>query len=477
MRPVNNQLAETSGSTTQPFLEYKQGRAMMSTPVPATVQSIDPDTFKYWAFISYSHRDRKWGDWLHRALETYRVPKRIAGQLTRDGPRPRRLFPIFRDREELRVSADLGNEINQALIQSRYLIIVCSPNSAKSNWVNEEIKFFKKQGREDRVLALIVAGEPNASAGKPGFAAEDECFPEALRYRMGPDGALLPVRAEPIAGDARENKDGKTNSKLKLLAGLLDVNFDALRQREHERRRRSMLQVTGAALLISVAMSLVAVYTVFQEREAKKQTKAAEKARDQADGLINFMLFDLRDKLEPIGRLDVLDDVATKAKEYLDRLPKELVTEPRLRQQGVMLGNLGDVLVAQGKLTEALDAYQQDLSIAKRLTERDEMDAGRQKDLSVSYAKVGDVLLAQDKLAEALDAYQQGLSIAKRIAGRDKTDTGWQKDLVRGYGRVGDVLEDQGKLTEALDAYEQGLSIAKRVAEQDETNADWQRGL
>ena len=107
------------------------------------------------------------------------------------------------------------------------------------------------------------------------------------------------------------------------------------------------------------------------------------------------MLYDLRDKLQPIGRLDVLGDVAKKAKEYLDRLPKELVTPSRLDQQAAMLGNLGEVLVAQGKLQEALDAYQQDLAIAKRLAEQDQSNEGWQRDLGVSYEKVGDVLEAQ----------------------------------------------------------------------------------
>jgi eukaryotic-like serine/threonine-protein kinase len=449
----------------------------MRTPVPTTVQSIDPETFTYWAFISYSHRDRKWGDWLHRALETYRVPKRFVGKVTRDGVLPRRLFPIFRDREELRVSSDLGNEINQALIESRYLIIVCSPNSAKSVWVDEEIKFFKKLGREDRVLALIVAGEPNASDGKPGFTTEDECFPEALRYQVGSDGRVLSVRTEPVAGDVRQGKDGKTNAKLKLLAGLLDVNFDALRQREQERRRRSLLQVTGAALLISVAMSLVAVYAVLQAREAKKQTKAAEYARDQADGLINFMLYDLRDRLQPIGRLDVLDDVAKKAKEYLDRLPKELVTASRLEQQAVLRNNLGDVLVLQGKLAEALGVYQQGLALAKRLAEQDKTNSGWQRDLLRSYWRVGDVLQTQGKLPEALNVYQQVMAIAKSLAEQDKTNTEWQRDLSLSYNGVGSVLQTQGKLPEALDAYQQGLALAKRLAEQDKSNSGWQRDL
>jgi hypothetical protein len=95
---------------------------------------------KYWAFLSYSHTDKKWGDWLHKALETYRVPRRLVGKDSRDGKIPEQLFPIFRDREELPVSADLGANINEALERSRYLIVICSPRSAQSRWVGEEIK-------------------------------------------------------------------------------------------------------------------------------------------------------------------------------------------------------------------------------------------------------------------------------------------------------------------------------------------------
>src|SRR5438874_2405779 len=110
---------------------------------------------KYWAFLSYSHTDKKWGDWLHKALETYRVPRRLVGKESRDGKVPERVYPIFRDREELPVSADLGSNINEALGESRYLIVICSPRSAQSRWLGEEIKTFKKLGREDRILALI----------------------------------------------------------------------------------------------------------------------------------------------------------------------------------------------------------------------------------------------------------------------------------------------------------------------------------
>ncbi|PYJ23148.1 MAG: hypothetical protein DME92_01710 [Verrucomicrobia bacterium] len=156
------------------------------------------ERFKYWAFISYSHADTHWGDWLHKKLENYRVPHSLAGKPSRDGKVPRRLFPIFRDREELPVSADLGANLKNSLERSRYLVVICSPQAAQSHWVNEEIRHYKSHYGEDRLLCLIVSGEPNAITNP-----DLECFPPAVRYRVLPSGELTTERTEPIAADAR----------------------------------------------------------------------------------------------------------------------------------------------------------------------------------------------------------------------------------------------------------------------------------
>jgi antiphage defense system Thoeris ThsB-like protein len=140
--------------------------------------------------------------------------------------------------------------IKKALRESRYLIVICSPHAAQSRWVGEEIKTYKQLDRDDRILALIVDGEPNASDGKTGFKIEDECFHEAMRYRIAGDGTLSPQRTESIAADAREGKDGKNNAKLKLLAGLLGISYDDLRRRDHERRLRRA-RAAGAGALYS----------------------------------------------------------------------------------------------------------------------------------------------------------------------------------------------------------------------------------
>jgi TIR domain-containing protein/WD40 domain-containing protein len=229
--------------------------------------------FKYWAFLSYSHRDKQWGDWLHKALETYRLPRRLIGKESRDGKVPQRVHPIFRDRDELPASADLGSSINEALGKSRNLIVICSPHAARSRWVGEEIKTYKKLGRDDRILALIVDGEPNASDGKPGFKIEDECFPEAMRYGVARDGTLLPQRTEPIAADVREGKDGKNNAKLKLLAGLLGISYDDIRQRDHERRLRRARAVGAVALYLVLIFAVLLVALFFARQEALNANK------------------------------------------------------------------------------------------------------------------------------------------------------------------------------------------------------------
>jgi hypothetical protein len=168
------------------------------------------ETFKYRAFISYSHADRTWGDWLHRALESYRIPERLRGTAGRDGAIPSKLFPIFRDREELSSAPELSEQIRHALQQSAYLIIICSPRSAKSRWFNEEILEFKRLGREHRILAVIAEGEPNA-ADNPGVDPALECFPRALKFKLDRDGKLGGQRTEPIAADLRPQGDGREN--------------------------------------------------------------------------------------------------------------------------------------------------------------------------------------------------------------------------------------------------------------------------
>lgn len=238
------------------------------------------EEYKYWAFISYSHADQNWADWLHKSLETYGVPKVLVGRTSKVGVVPKRAYPIFRDRDELPSSADLGEKLTQALMQSRFLIVVCSPRAVASRWVNEEIKSFKSIGREDRVLCLIVDGEPYASE-HPELGLE-ECFPEPVRYKVDANKRITEERTEPIAADARRGKDGRENAKLKLLAGMFGVNFSDLKQRDAERRHRRMQLAMVVVMLVMCGFLVLAGQAILAKREAEGARASAERQREEA---------------------------------------------------------------------------------------------------------------------------------------------------------------------------------------------------
>lgn len=236
---------------------------------------------RYWAFISYSHQDRKIGEWLHRSLEAYRVPGYLVGRTTPHGNIPKRIVPVFRDREELPTDSNLSTTIEDALRDSRMLIVVCSPRSAQSHWVNEEILSFKRQGRSDAILSLIVDGEPNAS-DKRGQVAE-ECFPEALRYDVGSDGQLTKKRAEPIAADIRPRRDSRGDAKLKLIAGVLGIGFDELKRRDLRRRHRVLAAVASVSLIIALVVIGLMIAAISARFQAAKQRELAVAAQGEAE--------------------------------------------------------------------------------------------------------------------------------------------------------------------------------------------------
>jgi tetratricopeptide (TPR) repeat protein len=224
---------------------------------------------KYWAFISYSHSDTKETAWLHKALENYKVPGYLIGTETRTGVVPRRIFPVFRDRDELPTSSDLGGNLHAALRNSRYLVVVCSPRSAKSIWVDAEVNYFKKHHGGNNVLCLVVDGVP-------GGDEDSECFCPSLRVKIGPEGGLTDEPVEPIAADMREGKDGRRRAFLKIAAGILGVDFDTLYQRDKKRRRNRLIALSSAAL---VGLAMLAVFYTRLEKVAKSQSDMASQVQ------------------------------------------------------------------------------------------------------------------------------------------------------------------------------------------------------
>ena len=406
------------------------------------------DSPNYRAFLSYSHRDAKWADWLHRSLESYRPPRHLVGVITERGPVPRRLTPVFRDREELASATDLGTAISEALRRSACQIVICSPRSAQSRWVNEEILAFKRLGREDRVFCLIVDGEPNASDDPA--QEHDECFPPALRHRLAADGSLSTLRAEPIAADARPGKDGRGNAKLKLIAGILGVGFDSLRRREQQRRQRQMLAITSAALAGMVLTSGLAAFALIARSTAQRQTSLAVREAETARQTTSFLvdLFRVSDPSEARGN-------SVTAREMLDkgasRISTQLTQQPQI--QATLMDTLGTVYMGLGLYGEAKPLLE--TAVAKRRALR----ASDPAPLAASLGNLADLLTLRAEYAAAEHAYRQSIALHASLPA-DRRD---EAALARDFCGLGTELADEGRLAEAEQNLREALGRQRRL--------------
>jgi hypothetical protein len=250
---------------------------------------LDAGEVRYRAFLSYSHKDAAAAGRLHRRLEAYRIPRRLIGRDTPRGPVPSRLWPIFRDREELPAATDLSETVREALARSGALIILCSPRAAGSLWVAEEIKVFRELHPDRPILAAILEGDP------------PDCFPDLLR--------AFGEGHEPLATDLRKHRDGERLGLLKLVAGITGLGLDDLVQRDASRRLRRVMAVTAAAVAATLVMAVLTWMAIAARREAEQE-------RVRAEGIIEFMLTDLRTQLRGVGNLRVMEAVNQRALAY-----------------------------------------------------------------------------------------------------------------------------------------------------------------
>jgi tetratricopeptide (TPR) repeat protein len=291
--------------------------------------------FRFKAFISYSHKDEKTAKWLHRWLENYRLPKQF---VTSQRLGSNRVGVIFRDRDELGTSGNLSASIQEALRESECLIIICTPNAARSSWVNEEIKLFKRIRSPDRVFCLL-AGDPENS------------FPEAVLVDVDGDGIATARETEHLAADIRSEGDGKSLAPLKLIAGLLGVRFDVLRQRELHRRQRRLVSITTVSLIGMAAAIFLATFAFLAQQEAEHQRQLAEAEARTAQQVTDFLV-DLFEASDPFAELQSDFTVRELLDRGAEKIENSLSSEPRL--QARLLATIGQVHTQLGLYDTAL---------------------------------------------------------------------------------------------------------------------------
>jgi tetratricopeptide (TPR) repeat protein len=287
---------------------------------------------------------------LHLRLETFRTPKQIRGGQGRWGDVDHKLTPVFRDRDDLSTGSALGPELQKALAGSEFLLVLCSPASANSRWVNEEIRYFRSRHGDDHILAAIVAGEPGAPVGPDC----DGCFPPALIEP--PEGSSQP--REPIAADFRKGGDGKRLAFLKVAAGMLGIGLDDLARRDAQRRQKQLAAIAAASFGGMIATLGLALYANSQRIVATQQRVIAERERDTATASLNYLIsiFEIANPAtenpKTITALTILERGKNKIETELSGQPE--VQAKLLGAMGEVYANLGESATAKGILRKAI---------------------------------------------------------------------------------------------------------------------------
>jgi len=269
--------------------------------------SFDSTAIKYWCFISYRHadnhdQDRQWATWLHEEIEHYDVPAELVGTTNQRGDIiPAKIYPVFRDEESLSAEAHLGAGIQEALDASKMLVVLCSPRAAESKYVAAEIIRFQETGKSDRIITAIIDGEPND--------LDRECFPEPLRKFVHGD-EIVDLNDGPLAADFRlpDGREGFTSvkayklaliskrhprsriksqasvyqlrlqlMKLKILAGILDIPLEILRNRDQAYQSARAKKKATALIFVALLAVSMGTWVWISRREVLFLTSEKEK--------------------------------------------------------------------------------------------------------------------------------------------------------------------------------------------------------
>ena len=406
---------------------------------------------RYTAFLSYSHKDAAAAGRLHRRLESYRMPKRLVGTDGARGPVPDRLAPIFRDREELPAATDLSETVRDALGQSGALIILCSPHAAESLWVAEEIETFRTLHTDRPILAAILDGDP------------PDCFPKALRA-FGRDGTWH----EPLATDLRPGRDGKQLGLLKLVAGITGVGLDALVQRDASRRVRRITTLSTVALVAMLIMAVLALIAFNAGREAERQ-------RAEAEGLVEFMLTDLRAKLRGVGNTEIMIDVNRRALDlYGGQEALSGLSPESLERRARILQAIGEDEKERGHFTIALRAFREAHRITGEQLARAPGDPERIFNHVQSEYWLASIEEAQGNYPAALTAYRRYLVEAQRMNRLRPNDPRFVGELAFAESNLG-IVNQSGfqRYSEARRHFQNSLRLFMRLTQLQPANRTW----
>jgi hypothetical protein len=391
------------------------------------------DARRFAAFISYSHADADAAAKLQRKLERYRLPKRIATERTAGGAA---LGKIFRDREDFAAAVSLSAAIRDAISHAEAMVVICSPDAAASPWVQAEIELFRQSHPRRPILAALLSGNPATS------------FPSALTAEGN----------EPLAADLRPEGDGEQLGFLKIVAGIAGVPLDELIQRDAQRRLRRVTAITGAALAAMLVMGIMTTFAIQARNEAARQ-------RASAEGLVEYMLTDLRSKLKEVGRLDIMDAVNARAMtHYRSQADIASLPDDSLERRARLLHAMGEDSEMAGDIDAALTQFREAHRMTSALLARAPDNADRIFAHAQSEYWIGEALLRQNRLQEVEPHFTAYERLARQLVRLQPDNVKWLRESGYANGNLCTLkLEQSSMLRDAVALCQEALEQMQAV--------------
>ena len=431
--------------------------------------NFSENQYRYYAFISYSRKNTKAAAYLHKQLEHFRIPVKYVAEENR--PRGKFLRPVFRDRRDLETGENnFSDNIKLAIEQSRYLLVLCSPEAAASHWVQEEIKHFLATHNNDygAIVPVILSGEPGT-----GNAAE--CLPEILRRKkitMRNLPSMLPDDGEP-------EKTGWENGTVQVLSYMLKVHREKIKATVDAEKVRQAKIYAVIGIIATVIFALLTAWALYAQRQANMQANIAQKSLEFLQGVFQSsdptqkgnkdmkVLDAINAKLPEIATLEpwqlkasvasTIGNIFSRLGEY-DKAMNLLQQAFELNQKyrpisvdtAVSYNNIGLVYADKGDYDNALVHYNKARVIQEQKSGKDHPNTAS------SYNNIGLVYAQKGDYDNALVYYNKALVSQEKTLGKDHPDT------ARSYNNIGLVYADKGDYDNALLYYNKALVIKEQ---------------
>jgi tetratricopeptide (TPR) repeat protein len=404
------------------------------------------DGFEYDVFLSYRHKplDKRICKRLHTLLETYKPPRRF---------KQARINRVFRDDDELPAAGILSDTIGYALKSAECLVVICSPDTPESQWVDREVRTFIELGRSDKIFALLIKGTP------------EESFPQSLKRVRGIENRTLSVEAK------TEKKGIKAIKRhiIRVIAEATDVPFDRLRL---SHRRRAVRRTILSAAALAVFLTVSGFYSLYQWTRASYFNLTAKIEGILITEVVNSLTFDLPKAVGNIpGTKPVITEILNENLTYLDRIMALDGNNPEtLMDKAANYLSLASAWISMADFDKAVDYAREAVQIFDNPV-LNKLNTGQRERRVILLGAAGLVIQTAGKSDEALPILRESLETARNLVQADGTAS-HRRDLAEAYMRMGTCSLYLPEKDKADKYYRNALELYEALYQESALNLD-----